>query len=231
MRDGEMDAHPDLDLLIDDLPASAVSRAAVLAHVARCSRCEAELSAAIRLREMARALPRECAPGRDLWPGIAARVDSRGAAREVPRARSVWGPGPWVARAVAIAAGIVALVGAGTIGYLLGDGESVPPVAVSVPPTRVATPAALAAFASIEADYRSTVESLEAELQQRRATLSPQTIAAVEENLDIIDRAIEEAWIALARDPSSADLPLLLAGVYRQKVEVLSDVLALSARS
>ena len=229
MNEWEMNGHPALDVLID-APASEAERSRVLDHVAECAHCEEALATALQLREMARALPRERLPERDLWAGISARIDPRPAARPVAT-----GPGrrmaPWLPRTAAAAAGVAALLAAGALGYLLRGGEGGSPVAVAVPAATAEAPAALASFASTEADYRSTVEMLEAELHERRATLSPRTIATVEENLAIIDRAIEEARVALARDPSSADLPLLLANVYRQKVEVLSDVLALSARS
>lgn len=220
-----MDRHPELDALIDGSPSEA-ARAAMVEHVAGCDHCHEALDAALQLREMARGLPRERFPERDLWPGIRSRIDPQPVA-----AGPTWRMARWLPGAAAVAAGIVALLGAGALGYLLRGGAVGSQVAVTVAPATVEAPVALASFASTEADYRATVEMLVAELEERRESLSPQTIATVEENLAIIDRAIEEARSALARDPSSADLPLLLASVYRQKVEVLSDVLALSARS
>jgi hypothetical protein len=72
--------------------------------------------------------------------------------------------------------------------------------------------------------YEGAVRELQAEFQRRRATLDPETVRVVTENLAIIDTAIEEARAALAEDPSSSFLQTHLASAMRQKVELLSRV-------
>src|SRR5690606_3164317 len=60
---------------VDDLLAPA-ERAAVEAHLDGCPACRTELEASRRLLADLAALPREVAPPRDLWDGIAARLEA-----------------------------------------------------------------------------------------------------------------------------------------------------------
>jgi hypothetical protein len=83
----------------------------------------------------------------------------------------------------------------------------------------------------MEAEYLGTLELLELQLEAGRESLSPQTLVVVEENLRIIDRAILEIQTALRADSTSVELPLLLGGAYRSKVELLQSVVQLYARS
>jgi hypothetical protein len=138
-------------------------------------------------------------------------------------------PGRWWLAAAAVA---LVLVSSGTTAYLFrGDVvRQIAPLAVSGESAATAQ-IGLAAFEPAEEEYRYTVDMLEAELAARRSDLLPETIDAVESNLAIIDRAIAEARQALAADPTSADLPLLLSGIYRRKVELLQTAVSLSARS
>jgi predicted kinase len=78
------------------------------------------------------------------------------------------------------------------------------------------------------ASYETTVRTLEQELEQRRADLDPATVAVVEENLKIIDEAIEEARAALADDPSSSYLTTHLAQTMQRKVDLLQRATSLA---
>jgi anti-sigma factor RsiW len=208
--------------------------AAVEAHLETCAACRDELRAIEGLREGARGLRREIAPSRDLWAGIAARIEEANAPAAPPaidiaeRRRRPRIPWAWLAAAAVI----LVVVSSGATALLLrgGGGATTAPLASSSA-NGAARPVGLAAFASAEVEYESAVSSLEAELAARRDRLQPETIAAVEQNLAIIDAAIAEARAALAADPSSADLPLLLSGVYLQKVELLRTALDLTART
>jgi hypothetical protein len=101
------------------------------------------------------------------------------------------------------------------------------PETPTLPPATARPVGALAAFRQSE----GTVETLKDEYERRRSSLSPETVATIEKNLEIVDHAIAEARAALAKDPSNPDLPLLLSGVYRQKAELLQDAVALQTRS
>ena len=221
--------HPDLEEHFDAPEESLPPR--VQEHLQRCAACREELAALTSIRALARSLPREIQPPRDLWPAIAGRISNAGDGNppislEARRPHRERGFG-W--RGLAAAAVALMVLSAGATAYLLRD-DAASPVA-TVAETPAAGSAGLAAFAASDDEYRDAVAALETELEARRASLSPATIAAVEENIAIIDAAIAEARQALAQDPSSADLPLLLAGVYRQKVDLLRQAVELSRES
>ena len=79
-------------------------------------------------------------------------------------------------------------------------------------------------LAAAERDYEAAANALLEALQQRRARLQPEDLAAVEANLDVIDRALAEVRQALARSPESPELGRMLVSTHRKKVEVLSRV-------
>lgn len=226
--------HPDLEELFD---AGGPLPPRVREHVAGCRQCTVELATLAELRRAARALPESIAPGRDLWTGIAERIERSaeggGETATVHPLRRAGRAGWWTPGVVRLAAAAVVLVvlTAALTARFVGSDEA--PLAAAGGPTDPAAPGpvGLAAFAAAEPEYESTVAALEAELEARRASLSPVTIQIVEQNLAIIDQAIEEARRALAQDPTSRELPLLLSGVYRQKVELLQQAVELTARS
>lgn len=69
--------------------------------------------------------------------------------------------------------------------------------------------------------YDAAIAELQASLDQRRSKLSPETIRIVEENLEIVDKAIADARAALAKDPASQYLNAHLASTMRRKVDLL----------
>ena len=70
-----------------------------------------------------------------------------------------------------------------------------------------------------------------AALDRRRDELSPETIQVVEENLQIINQAIHDAWAALESDPSQVGNGYLVASLYQRKVELLEQAVRLPAES
>jgi anti-sigma-K factor RskA len=242
-----MSHHDSIQVLIHDYADGDLrpdDRAAVEAHVAECAECSAELHFLLALRERAGELPRVIAPRRDLWAGIAARLEERGAAagpQVIPldrTARRRTSQPAWRGRAMlAVAATVLVALTSVITARLMQQDAGVAPVALG--PAVVGQPAAteeravtsLAAFAPMEAEYLGTLELLELQLEAGRESLSPQTLVVVEENLRIIDRAILEIQTALRADSTSVELPLLLGGAYRSKVELLQSVVQLYARS
>jgi hypothetical protein len=86
-------------------------------------------------------------------------------------------------------------------------------------------------LAALEHDYTTVTSDLERELAERKHTLTPETIAAVERSLRTIDAAIAEARDALARDPSSETLARLFVAGHDQKVELLRHAMRLATQS
>lgn len=233
-----MMTHRDCTALLDDFVDGELApdhRRTVEEHLLDCERCRTEVNALLELRDRARALPRELQPERDLWAGIAARLDARSPqqrAAAIPIRRAADRRRLVVLDRSALAAAAVIVIafsslfalfgtrgGAGGLGLGLADAADQRPVT------------ALAAFEPTEEEYLGTLESLVLQLESRREALSPATVAVVEENLRIIDGAIVEIRSALEAEEKSTELPLLLSGVYRQKVELLQTVLQLDSRS
>lgn len=231
-----------LDDFVDGEIPAGEEEAAIRRHIAACTECRREVEAVSALRAQARALPREIAPPRDLWPEIAARIGARpdqasgGVSSEAPLRVSglrMQPPlrRPW-RRRVGLVGGVLVLVALSSAVTALWLGRAGAPTLAVEPTPRVepdaARPAALAAFRPTEREYLRTVEELEMVLNARREQLAPETLATVEESLRIIDGAIQEARAALAADPANADLPLMLSGTYRKKVQLLQDAIQLS---
>jgi hypothetical protein len=84
---------------------------------------------------------------------------------------------------------------------------------------------------AVERDYATTIRELTEGLDAERAHLAPETVAAVERSLAVIDSAIVEARSALARDPANVILRDLFSRNYQQKVELLRRATALTQKS
>lgn len=82
-----------------------------------------------------------------------------------------------------------------------------------------------------QSEYARDVAQLRAIVSQRRTELDSTTIAVLEKNLELIDRAIAESRAALERDPASDFLADQLARAMTKKVAILRTVALLPARS
>ena len=211
-----------LDEWVDGaLPAAAAAE--VESHLAACPLCKQREQRLRQLLAHAAALPRAVAPERDLWPAIARRVE-----RE--RAWS-WRLGGWspvgLAAAATVAIGLAAVFWGGQAPARVRTVE----IPTPTPEARlVAGEAGLSdpVLAAAARDYEAAANVLLEALQQRRARLQPEDLAAVEANLDVIDRALAEVRQALARSPENPELGRMLVSTHRKKVEVLSRVVKLS---
>ena len=108
--------HLDCDGVADALAdylegdASEVTRSAVEAHATSCASCQQLLADLTAIRAEAATLP-QLTPSRDLWTGIAERIDTRVIAMDIPRVAA----GPlrraWLRPAVAAAALVAVTAG------------------------------------------------------------------------------------------------------------------------
>jgi anti-sigma factor RsiW len=201
-------------------------------HLMQCDPCRAEEQALRALLDEAAELPAEMAPPRDLWQDIAPRLQARVAppaapAERVDEVRTI-GPRPvrplpwWMVAAASIA--LVATTALTTMKLTDGGAGEQPTTLASQPaqPPAGANPnAALASFQPVEAEYEKAISDLQAVLETKRGQLAPQTVAALEENLRIIDQAIRESREALAADPNSPELARMLSDTYDAKLNVL----------
>ncbi|MFH1468315.1 MAG: zf-HC2 domain-containing protein [Pseudomonadota bacterium] len=184
--------------LLDDYVDEALTpaeRAALQAHLAACPACRAELAALHALLAEAAALPAGIEPPRDLWAGIAAQIQPTAARR------------PWYARPHVLALAAVLLIGATAAVTHLLEPAPAPRVAEAPVPWEVELEQANAALALA--------------LDARRADLDPTTVAILDENLHIIDQAIQDCRIALETDPANPRLEASLRATWEQRIRVL----------
>ncbi len=214
----------ELDERLDDWVDGALAAetaADVEAHLASCARCREQERRTRQLLAHAASLPRSVTPPRDLWPGIARRLEHE--------RRWSWagGPQPWaLAAAATVVVGLVAVLWAGRS-----------PSTVRTVEIPAATPAArLAALpevsdpvvAAAERDYEDAANALLEALQKRQSGIQPETLVAVRANLEVIDRALAELREALVKDPQNPELNRMLVATHRKKVDVLRRVVRLS---
>jgi hypothetical protein len=171
-------------------------------------------------------LAREVAPPDAAWASIREELERRkvvsmpGSVAAPPAPRE-WSRRPWMLAAAALL--LMAASSAVTTLYLR-RGETTPAVASTASAT--ATPVALL---DIERGYVTSVRELTEALDAARPDLAPATIAIVERNLAVIDAAIAESREALLRDPGNRVLQDVLAGTYRQKLDLLRRAAQLAA--
>ena len=211
-------------------------RDAIERHLAGCHACAATLEELRRVVERARSLPPR-APAADLWGGIAERIDARAAidARVVPlRARA---PRRFSFTLPQLAAASVLLaVVSGGIAWRLGRGTDLPPSLASADQVRPSMDAPadtirVEPVGLADAEYDSAVADLQRALRNGRGHLDPATIAIVEQNLKIIDRAIDQARQAVIDDPSNSYLTSHLVETRRKKLDLLRRAAALASET
>ncbi len=206
-----------------DLPAT--ERAGVEAHLDECGACRATLEELRTVVAAAGALE-DRPPDRDLWPGIAQRIATEwtGAAvveragRRRRRARRFTFSLPQLA-----AAGVaLMLLSGGAVWFALsGDRRDAAGSAVEAGAPAVGD-AALRLVADRSAEvYDRAVADLERILDEGRDRLDPATIRVLEENLRIIDAAIEDGRRAVAQDPGNVYLNNHLAESMKRKLQLL----------
>ena len=180
--------------------------------------------AAARLDARLRELPLEVAPGRDLWPDIAARIDERAAAVAPAASRPAW---LWQA-----VAAVVLVAGSSLLTASLLDRNrpvqqsAVPAAAVngtSVPEAAV-MPAAFGPAGHLDPEYLAARTQLTQMLDRRMATMPPAARAKLEFNLGEMRRAADEINAALAEQPGDPLLEELLLKTYQDELAVLSNV-------
>ena len=211
--------------LMDD-SLSGAERRETGAHLAECAECRALLERARRLRGAVDQAPRSMAPPEDAWTEIRARIGARPlplAERRSAMPRSRWLSPGWLAAAAVLLVVLSSMVTAWVIRE--GPRASAPTLASErgAPDERDATPR----FVATDEQERMERE-LTALLEAQRSTLTPETVAKIERNLNVIDAAIEEIKTALAEDPNNRALHDLLHASYRQKAALLKQASQIS---
>ena len=206
------------DYVDDEL--TPAEREALDAHLLACAECGQTLQ---QLRAVVvragQVIDRE--PPRDLWPQIAARIaagereaETEPLAATSSRARRVSFSIPQLA-AASVA---LMLMSAGTM-YLMVRGDDSGPVAGVVEPAPV--PAGSASVRAVTRNYDAAVAELESVLERNRNQLDSTTVRVLEQNLAIIDRAINDARTAVGQEPANPYLSRYLDQAMQKKVQLL----------
>lgn len=218
------------EYLDGELPAA--EREALDAHLSGCTDCRATLEELRLVAARARSLD-DRPPASDLWGGIAARIGASAAVRPIassPSVRRALLRRAFTLSVPQLAAAALALIvvsGALVAGWMRGGARTATPLA----PVSTRPPGTEVAFAGTlgGAPYDSAVAELERALRTGRGRLDAATVRVIEENLAIIDRAIDQARRALAADPGSVYLNSHLGDTLKRKVELLRRATALAA--
>jgi hypothetical protein len=230
------------DYVDELLPDGA--RRAVEAHLATCATCrgeEAELRALLRAAVELPGVP----PARDLWSGIAARIEEsrvvdlaaaradREAAGQPTRRGRPGTASPrtalWTQRYPLAAAAILLVVASSLVtALLLGPAGGGAPMAGADAARAAPGDVVFASLGGAEGEYETAIHELSGVLDEYRHLLAPETIRIVEENLTIIDEALAAAADALADDPANPVLVRTLNRTYKQKVDVLQRAVRLA---
>jgi tetratricopeptide (TPR) repeat protein len=101
------------------------------------------------------------------------------------------------------------------------------------PPVNSETSNAPAALASLEIQraelhYQNAIESLAQVLENTKQGWNPEVRRVVDQNLEMIDKAIAECQVALRRDPRNLEAGAYLLAAYRKKVDLMRSMLSSS---
>lgn len=217
-------------------------RRAVDAHLRECLRCVSLVRDIENIRTDAAKLP-ELAPSRDLWDGIAARIEApviELKPRQAPApVRRNWQMAAAAVVLMAVSSGVTYLVTKSDQQSASGEqqvvtvpdsnGTFTTPVSPGVVTPRPPRPSSGTILimnepSAPEITYDQEITRLRVILDQRRVDLDTATIAAVEKSLKAIDQAITDARRALASDASSAFLNEQLNRSLEKKLGVLRRV-------
>ncbi len=210
-----------LDDWVDGSLSEAEHQEAEL-HLASCATCRAEERKLRVFLAEASGLRHEAQPGRDLWPGIASRLESR--ARVLRFARR----GGLLTGLAAAAALVLALV--------LARGPQPGTRVASVDSSGATVQPAAAGTADIEraeAEYLRATSQLIQTLNARRGSMPPEAqkqMAELESNVAAIDTALREVKDALETDPQNTKLNKMLAATHQKKIDLLLRLIRLSAQ-
>lgn len=182
-----------------------------------------------RLEEALSQLPRGIEPGRDLWPGIAARLEPRS---EPARVRAVprWA---WAAAAAMVLVVASSIVTATLMRREAAMTARTAPTAQSAPEVvQAVAGSATTAFGPghrVGPAYLANRRVLARELEGRLARLPPEGREQLAKNIAELRRASAEINAALELHPGDPLLEELLFNIYQDEISVLANVDRLTA--
>ena len=193
-----------------------------------------ELEAELRAIARAAAELPELEPSRDLWSGIAVRIEAPVVAlpTSVTDGAPQRGSLPW--RRLAVAASLLVVTTAG-ITYTIMRRNTAAELAANNDSLSVVAPMQRAPVEPVstltaEQTFDREIAALRTIVDERRKELDPATAAVLDKNLKVIDAAIAESKAALAKDPASAFLMEMLTHAYDSKLQLMRGVANIPSR-
>lgn len=206
-------------------------------HRARCTACAAVVRGLDKVVEQARALP-AFAPSRDLWADIEPRLEttilplsslsSLADAAWTPSVPATPGlPGqerrPFLTvKRFAIAASLLMAV-TSAVTWQIARTNLAAPAAVTMADSGMKG-AMLVPVTNADVVYQTEIDALRDIVSLRYTELDSTTVATLERNLDIIDKAIDDCRAALAQDPNSPFLSTTLDQALESKLAFMRRV-------
>lgn len=211
---------PWVDRLSDYLDGelSGRERRACEEHLRRCADCAAVFDELCDVVARAERTNTPIEPGRDLWPGIAARLAPGRADKSASRLPILIGR----LRPQLAAAAVIVLACLAVMWFVhVRPGRPVRQVT-----TRPFSPPAV--LHETDREYERTVANLQREAHAR-LTLDPHLVEVLDENLATLDAAIATYRDALADDPGDRQLRTRLDAARQKKLEVLQQAVTLAS--
>ena len=214
--------------VLDDYVDAALERedeALIRRHLAGCDACRGVERGLRSLLERAATLPESIDPPRDLWPAIDERLDEIERTRPARPSRQAAGSRGWT---FGLMAATLLLAGLGA-GYLL-RGINQPAI---MAPAAPGSPEVLSSNAEIVSAEQAIVvakQQLQELLDEQDNSLSPETVKMVNDNLAVIDEAIEEIRAALLQDPADQRLNRKLLTAHQRQLNLLQRATQIAAR-
>ena len=207
--------HREAQSLLNDSVDGVLSvelRSALAEHLAQCTTCRRDFEELRVLLAVARTLPREISPERNLWPGVQVAI----------RPRSFWQvlrayhPFPAIAAATATLA-VILFISLG------------PPDRGQV--DQPESPCIAAMLHALETECRISDRELRAYLTADPDPVSAPGLDVINENLVTLDHAIAEARTAWVADTGRTLWGLRLAQHYRTKLALQEHALRLATNT
>lgn len=172
-------------------------------------------------------------PTRDLWSGIARRMDSTQLRPATTAATSLTTKVAFTLPQLAMAATLLVAVASGLTWRVAHPPAAAPasegPVIQAYGVTEDETNGRIVRANFADAQFDAAVSDLERVLREERDRLDPRTVLIIERNLRAIDAAINEARMALNDDPANPYLNSHLADARRRKLDLLRTATTLAS--
>jgi anti-sigma factor RsiW len=206
---------------------SAADRASVDAHLAGCAACRTTLEE-LRGVVARAAIVQDAPPDRDLWPGVAARIDTS------PRTRPSFFTRVFTSRLSftlpqLAAASLALMVLSGGLVWMAKSGDPRADFQPLNAQNGAEGTGRISAADAAEA-YDVAVDQIEKVLESKRGNLDAETLRVLDLNVAAADRTIAECRRALAADSENVARQTQLVRAQQHKLSLLRAALAQATR-